>query len=97
MKIQLTLQELNTMLSDRIFNGQSVKVEIVNQLPTFAMIWEELVKQFPCYYTNQKILAIKFLREKIPGLGLADAKWITENSHMACENAKHTGHPIRQR
>jgi ribosomal protein L7/L12 len=82
MKITLTKAELLTLIQST-FSGRITDVEVASEpvqpeqsnQPGEAMIFADVLYK---YTPTNKIACIKELRTRIPGLGLADAKYALE-------------------
>lgn len=81
MKLTLTQKEAQDIIRDRLNLTSTVEIFISRPPRKRFGKRERVIQEIEKLdYTNgQKILAIKSLREMIPGLGLADSKWAIEN------------------
>ena len=98
MKITLTNEEAHAIARDRItsaltasFIGMKLNIEVGIEGPEVATTvpLQKIINDIQSlnYDTTQKIQAIKKLRELVPGMGLADAKWAVENWAQWCGTA----------
>ena len=89
MKIILTNEEAQAIARDRVRMAITaslsnvvvdVGIEGVIEPPRHQPI-DKIIRDIQSlnYSTHQKIQAIKRLREMVPGMGLAEAKWCIEN------------------
>lgn len=79
MKIIVTKAEVAALVRKTFNLDAAVEVEILDiSIPPDALRVINAVKALR-YKTDQKIQSIKTIRDGMPGLGLADAKYIVEN------------------
>ena len=88
MTLTVTQTEAENLISNLKHVDKTVIVPDQISYPSVGMNFVEAVMrvtlvEFPFYLTHQKISAIKTLREYVPGLGLADAKYAVESPNKA--------------
>jgi hypothetical protein len=105
MNIKLTLTEATELIrvALKVPKHQDLTVQIIVVSHPYAVALHETKRMFPRYYAEQKISAIKHLRETggrtaadvhgqtSPLIGLADAKWAIENYDAALDNLNKYG------
>lgn len=86
MKITMTLTEIKNMVKSNFGINTNFVLEILDIDHPLLETYREVMKG---YSAATKIATIKLLREKVPGLGLADAKYIVEASPSDVEAHVH--------
>ena len=90
MKILVTQKDLESMVRANLgVTGMAAELTVVFDSPTPQTVdnyiegLHRAMYECPRYNSDQKIMAIKRLRELVPGLGLAEAKLAIENPQPA--------------
>jgi len=104
MNIKLTLTEATELIRAalKVPKHQTLTVQIFVENHPTAIILDGIRKEFPRYFADQKISAIKKFRELTPGptdsfgrtvsmMGLAESKWAIENLDQAIDNLNKYG------
>ena len=73
----MTLTEIKAMVKTNFGFSTDFVLEIIQTNHPILETYREVMKG---YSPSTKIATIKLLREKVPGLGLADAKYLVEAS-----------------
>ena len=98
MKIQLTCTQTEAIQLIKQYKSDVDDVVIVSDGQSYMGYAQAILRvtriEFPNYMTNEKISAIKRLRELVAGLGLADAKAAIENVNNAILHYLKTGKPL---
>lgn len=102
MKVIVTQADLEKMVRAELPNlGAHVELTVVYDSPTpvtvgnYVEALHRVMYEFPRHLTDQKIQAIKRLRELVPGIGLADSKYAIENVNEAIKCFIRTGNYYR--
>lgn len=98
MKITISQADAEAYILARFNSLNNNVFTTVTIVPTVAVLTycdaiRQVTKEFPRYFGNQKISAIKRLRELVPGLGLYEAKVAIESPNDAIGYWVRTGKP----
>jgi hypothetical protein len=98
MKIKISYLDACNFIQQHMTGVSGVEIEpaIVNLTPgtlTYVQGLDQALAEFPAYRSNQKIAAIKRMRELVTGLGLAEAKFAIENPITARQHYSDSGRP----
>ena len=105
MNIRLTLTEATELIRTalKVPSHQDLTIQIIAESHPWSIALKQTITEYPRYFKDQKILAIKHLRETggrtapdqfgqtSPLIGLADAKWAIENVELAFDNLQKYG------
>lgn len=86
MKILVTQADLEKLIKESFKIDGACEIQFVGEGESYSNYsagLSQVIKLYPRYLTDQKIQAIKRLRELVPGLGLGDAKTAVENAKEA--------------
>ena len=93
MKVIITQTDLESLVRQKLGRPIGNELTVEFTAPELTVKGENYVESIhrvqylcPNYNSNQKIEAIKKLRELVPGLGLADAKQAVENPQEAIQH-----------
>ena len=95
MKIKITYEDAVNFIKNNMNGVSAVEIEqpIVVQGMNYLQGLNQALNEFPAYRSNQKISAIKRMRELVAGLGLAEAKYAVENPDEARSVWNKSGRP----
>jgi len=95
MKIKITYEDAVNFIKSNMAGVTGVEIEaaVMVQGMNYVQGLDQAIKEFPAFRSNQKISAIKRMRELVAGLGLAEAKYAIENPAYAREEWNRSGRP----
>ena len=95
MKIKITYEDAVNFIKNNMTGVTGVEIEaaVMVQGMNYLQGLNQALNEFPAYRSNQKISAIKRMRELVAGLGLAEAKYAVENPERARKEWNKSGRP----